>query len=59
MKTAPCPVCDGEAHEMGVMGSLRWFRCRQCGAEFNKVLRRDGGYLRSQPRGERKNAPAK
>ena len=30
-----CPVCDGEGIYMGQLGSLRWYRCRRCGMEFN------------------------
>ena len=30
-----CPVCDGMGVLMGGLGNLQWFRCRQCGMEFN------------------------
>jgi tRNA(Ile2) C34 agmatinyltransferase TiaS len=31
-----CPMCGGEAAFMGALGILNWFRCIQCGADFNK-----------------------
>lgn len=35
-----CPVCGGERSELGVLGRLRWFRCRACGWEWSKRIRR-------------------
>lgn len=31
-----CPACDGPGMELGSLGSLVWFRCRNCGIEFNR-----------------------
>jgi len=31
-----CPACGGPAMVMGTLGKLRWFRCRNCGTEFNQ-----------------------
>jgi hypothetical protein len=31
-----CPVCGGDAAEMGCLGRLMWYHCVCCGAEFNK-----------------------
>ena len=53
MKTAPCPLCGGEGHELGVLGPARWFRCRACGGEFHKQVRRAGGFLRSGAQADR------
>jgi hypothetical protein len=31
-----CPVCpSGEGVLLGTLGPLAWFRCRDCGIEFN------------------------
>lgn len=30
-----CPACNGTGLSMGVLGQLEWFRCQQCGIEFN------------------------
>lgn len=30
-----CPVCDGQGAILGALGRLLWFRCIQCGIEFN------------------------
>ena len=29
-----CPVCDGPGIEMGGLGNVVWYRCRNCGIEF-------------------------
>lgn len=29
-----CPVCGGDAAEMGCLGRLMWYRCVCCGVEF-------------------------
>jgi len=31
-----CPVCDGESVLMGSLGRLNWYRCVNCGMEFNQ-----------------------
>lgn len=28
-----CPLCYGDVVVLGQLGSLLWFRCRDCGAE--------------------------
>ncbi len=33
---ANCPVCGGPGQELGRLGILRWFRCRDCGMDYNK-----------------------
>ncbi len=30
-----CPVCSGETIFLGQLGNLEWYRCRNCGLEFN------------------------
>lgn len=33
-----CPMCDCDNTEfMGTLGTLDWFRCFDCGMEFNKI----------------------
>ena len=31
-----CPLCRGAGVLLGTLGLLKWFRCRQCGMDFNK-----------------------
>lgn len=33
-----CQVCGGEGHSLGVLGTLHWFTCRQCGMQFSKKV---------------------
>ena len=35
-ETAECVECGGVGHSMGFLGSIEWFRCRNCGIDFNK-----------------------
>lgn len=28
-----CPLCEGAAFLLGILGTLAWYRCRYCGAE--------------------------
>lgn len=30
-----CPLCDGYSNELGTMGNLTWYRCEDCGADFD------------------------
>jgi len=30
-----CPLCNGPGSCMGGLGNLTWFRCRNCGVDFN------------------------
>lgn len=40
--THQCPACGGdEAWEIGVLGILRWFRCRSCGMTSCEPADRD------------------
>ena len=34
-----CPVCPGQGSLLGRLGRLRWFRCRDCGMDFNRPCR--------------------
>jgi uncharacterized C2H2 Zn-finger protein len=34
-----CPCCGGPGQFLGALGSLTWFRCRNCGIDF----KREGG----------------
>lgn len=36
-----CPACDGDGQELGTLGNLKHFRCRQCGMDFNKPAQHD------------------
>lgn len=38
IETEPCPACDGTGLLLGVLGTLKYFRCRNCGAEFSCEL---------------------
>ena len=40
MTNARCPACGWEASVLGTLGSLRHYRCRDCGAEFSRTIRR-------------------
>jgi hypothetical protein len=33
-------MCAGPGVALGQLGNLRWFRCRDCGMDFSKVVRR-------------------
>lgn len=35
-----CKLCGGIGVLLGRLGFLRWFRCRNCGMEFNRKIRR-------------------
>lgn len=37
----PCPECQGPGQEMGILGNLQYFRCRNCGAEYNVPLEQE------------------
>jgi hypothetical protein len=30
-----CPICGGDCYILGNLGNLSWYRCRDCGMEFN------------------------
>ena len=31
----PCPTCEGRGIHMGTLGNRKWYRCRECGLNFN------------------------
>ncbi len=31
-----CPICPGQGVPLGTLGRLRWYRCRDCGMDFNR-----------------------
>jgi len=31
-----CPVCPGHGMPLGQLGRLLWYRCRDCGIDFNR-----------------------
>lgn len=31
-----CPMCGGPPVYLGILGSLTWFTCRNCGMQFNR-----------------------
>jgi transposase-like protein len=33
-----CPVCDGEGIELGTLGNLTHYRCRDCGMTFSSPV---------------------
>jgi len=33
-----CPACGGPGMLIGYLGMLIWFRCRNCGIEFNRPV---------------------
>lgn len=35
-QTPACPVCPGQGVPLGQLGPLRWYRCRDCGIDFNQ-----------------------
>lgn len=50
--SAPCPVCSGVGHSMGVLGTLEHFRCESCGWEFSDAYREgefDFGWSDDEP----------
>lgn len=34
-----CPICPGHGVPLGTLGRLRWYRCRDCGMDFNRPSR--------------------
>jgi tRNA(Ile2) C34 agmatinyltransferase TiaS len=32
-----CPLCPGHGVPLGTLGRLRWYRCRDCGMDFNRT----------------------
>ena len=42
MNEATCPCCDSDAAVfIGTLGSLDWFRCRDCGDDFSAARNDD------------------
>ena len=38
-----CSMCGGHLEKLGELGSKAWYRCRNCGMEFSKDIKKDGG----------------
>lgn len=36
IESEACPVCAGDAAELGGLGCLTWYRCVCCGTEFSR-----------------------
>lgn len=34
-----CKLCNGRCALLGMLGNLKWFRCIQCGMEWNRRVR--------------------
>ena len=45
-----CPVCPGRGVPLGQLGRLRWYRCRDCGIDFNRRTKASAGASRRQAR---------
>jgi hypothetical protein len=43
-----CRLCGGALALLGDLGSLRWLRCRNCGMDFCRKLRRSNAARRSR-----------
>ncbi len=53
---AECPLCGGEGVSLGGLGNLAWYRCRDCGIEFNRPLHTEADLRRfSRRRNPRSN----
>lgn len=37
----PCPICDGDAGLLGVLGRLAHYVCRACGMQFSRKVDND------------------
>lgn len=35
-----CPSCGGYGSKLGALGDLQWYRCRDCGVDFNRQTER-------------------
>jgi len=35
-----CKLCGGELMLLGVLGLLKWLRCRHCGMQFSRKIKR-------------------
>lgn len=44
---AKCSLCGGDAHPIGTLGNLAWYRCRDCGMNSSREVK-------PQPRKPRK-----
>lgn len=36
-----CPNCPGQAYELGGLGNLKHYRCRDCGIQFSVKIKTD------------------
>ena len=46
MNPPACPVCPGRGLPLGQLGSLRWYRCRDCGIDFHRRTKASAGASR-------------
>jgi transposase-like protein len=45
-----CPGCNSpDAIELGFLGCLKWFRCRDCGILYNRQVKTSSRRRRKQP----------
>ena len=42
MDSPCCPACYGPGVSLGTLGTLNWFRCRDCGLDFNTKAEAEG-----------------
>ena len=56
MNAPRCPHCRGCGRGFGTLGTLRWYRCRNCGADFckRKVARKRPSVASHTPRSSRR-----
>ena len=40
---AECPVCGGPLMALGGLGNMMHYRCRDCGSECSRDVRKPGG----------------
>jgi transcription elongation factor Elf1 len=36
-----CPMCNGEAGILGILGNVTWMLCRNCGMQFHLASPKD------------------
>ena len=45
----PCPACGGEGECLGTLGTVDWYRCRDCGLDFGRQASNDDVGRRDDP----------
>ena len=35
--TATCTECGGQGYALGYLGSVEWFKCRDCGHQYTEA----------------------